>query len=263
MRRSAVALLVATLALTGCAAHPALPPPTVDGRPLPSRAALGAALQARRAALRSLRAWARLSYEAPEESRRAKQLLLVERPDRLRMEVFSPFGAVFVLTTAGGRLAAWDRAAATVYRGAASAENLDRYTQVDLPVPIAVDLLLATPPLDDSDGVVSADGTAVKLWQETDGGVTATWFAADSLDPLRVEHQAADGRVELRAAYDGWNSVDGVRVPTALTLELPETQRRIGIALTEIEVNPPLPAMVFELATPAGAREVGLDGAPP
>jgi hypothetical protein len=230
--------------------------------PLPSPAALAAALDARRAALQSLRAWARLSYESPDESRRAKQLMVVERPNRLRLEVFSPFGAVFVLTTADGRLAAWDRGESTVYRGAASAKNLDRYAQVDLPVPTVVDLLLATPPVNGSDGVVSADGASIKLWQETSSGVRAAWFSADSLEPLRVEQQAPDGSVLLRTSYDGWTAVDTVRVPTTLTIELPDTQRRIGIALSDIEVNPSLPASVFALATPSGAHEVALDGSP-
>lgn len=260
-RIGAAVAALAVAALAGCAtrsALPAAPAPTA----LPSAATLAAALDARRAALQSLRAWARLSYDSPEGARHAKQLLVVERPNRLRLEIFSPFGAVFVLTTTDGRLAAWDRGEATVYRGVASAENLDRYAQVDLPVPTAVDLLLATPPLTGTGGVVSADGASIKLWQETSGGVCATWFAAGSLEPQRVEHQAPDGSVLLRTSYDDWTAVDALRVPTTLTIELPDTQRRIGIALSEIEVNPPLPSSVFALATPAGAHEVALDSAP-
>lgn len=257
--RTAIAGLVTVVALAGCTARPALPPPRGPAGPLPTNAALDAALDARRAALHSLRAWARLSYSAPDESRRAKQLLVVARPDRLRFEVFSPFGAVFVLTTADGALAAWDRGEAVVYRGPASAENLDRYVQVDLPVPDAVDLLLATPPLASAPGVVSADGDAVKLWQATAAGATATWFAADTLDPLRVEHQDSEGRVRLRASYDAWSAHGGVRLPTQMAIELPASQRRITVELSEIEVNPPLPAAAFALATPAGSREVALD----
>ena len=77
---------------------------------------------------------ARVSYSSPEESRKAKQLLIAARPDRLRFEILSPFGTVFVLTAADGALAAWAREESTVYRGSASAANLQRYAQVDLPV---------------------------------------------------------------------------------------------------------------------------------
>ncbi|MDX2168654.1 MAG: DUF4292 domain-containing protein [Deltaproteobacteria bacterium] len=257
--RAAIAGLVTVVALAGCTARPAPLPTRGAAGPLPTEAALSSALAARRTALHGLRAWARLSYTSPDESRRAKQLLVVERPDRLRFEVFSPFGAVFVLTAADGALAAWDRGEAVVYRGTASAENLDRYVQVDLPVPTAVDLLLATPPLAAGPGVVSADGDAIKLWQETSSGVTATWFAADTLDPLRVEHQDAEGRVRLRTVYDTWSAIDGVRLPSQVAIELPASQRRIGVELSEIEINPTLGDAVFALATPAGSREVALD----
>ncbi len=256
--RAAIAGLVTVVALAGCTARPAPPPGGLAG-PLPSRAALSAALDARRQALRSLRAWAKLSYEAPEESRRVKQLLVVERPDRLRMELFSPFGAVFVLAAADGALAAWDRGESVVYRGRASAENLDRYAQVDVPVAAAVDLLLATPALSEDAGVVSADGDAIKLWQSLPSGVSAVWFAPVTLEPLRVERQDADGRVRWRAAYDAWTSVDGVRLPSSIGLELPQAQRHIAIVLSDIEVNPTLPPAVFTLATPPGSREIALD----
>jgi hypothetical protein len=106
---------------------------------------------------------ARLRYSAPEESRSAKQLVIAERPDRLRFEILSPFGAVFVLTAADGALAAWTRSESTVYRGSASAENLQRYAQVDLPVATAVDLLLGTPPLRERGRRVSADEAASAL----------------------------------------------------------------------------------------------------
>src|SRR5512143_544694 len=144
MRRAAIAVLATAVALAGCSIRPAPGPPAPAGA-LVDPSAIVAADAARRTTLRSLRAWARLAYESPDESHKAKQLLVAERPDRLRLEIFSPFGAVFVLAAADGSLAAYDRGAATVYRGAANADNLRRYTQMDLPVAGAVDLLLGTP----------------------------------------------------------------------------------------------------------------------
>jgi len=261
-RRAAVAALAAAVLLTGCATRPATRPQAGFAGPLPTAVQLVAAVDARRAQVRALRAWARLRYTAPEESQSAKQLLVAERPDRLRLELFSPFGAVFVLTAADGALSAWDRGEKVVYRGAASAANLRRYTQMDLAVPTAVDLLLGTPPLPAGDGQVSADGAAIRLWQDDDAGVTATWFNA-AFEPLRYERHARDGRVLLRVTFDGWAPAGGARLPMQLGIELPPTQRRIEIALTEPEVNPPLAAAAFALATPDGSREIGLDGATP
>lgn len=258
MHRAAIAVLVTAVALAGCTPRPAPRLPAPLGA-LPSAEQLDAAGDARRAALRGLRAWARLAYESPQEARKAKQLLIAERPDRLRMEVFSPFGAVFVLAAADGSLAAWDRGTSTVYRGAASATNLQRYTQVGLPVDDAVALLLGTPPLDAGDDrVVSADGERIKLWWTTADGARAAWFSP-ALEPLRYEQHADDGRVLLRASYDNYQAVDGVRVASQVDFELPQTQMRVGITLSDIEVNPPLDAAVFALETPAGSQVVDLD----
>jgi outer membrane lipoprotein-sorting protein len=263
MRCRAIAVFATVVLLSGCASRPAPRPSSAptdqEAAALPPAARILAALAQRRATLRGVRAIARLSYTSPEESRRAKQLVIVERPDRLRFEILSPFGAVFVLAAADGTLAAWARDESTVYRGSASAENLQRYAQVDLPVATAVDLLLGTPPLDaELDSVVSADDGAVELWQDTGRDVQVLWVTL-ALEPLRYEQRATDGRVLLRATFGEYIAIDGVRVPTRLGIELPPAQRRIEIALSDTEVNPPLPDAVFALETPAGSKEVNLD----
>ncbi len=256
--RAAIAALVAVVALAGCAARPAVPPPAA-GAPA-DLAALRAADTARRDAIRAVRAWARLSYVSPEESRSARQLLVAERPDRLRLEIFSPFGAVFVLASADGTLAAYDRQEAVVYRGAATAENLQRYTQVDLPVARAVALLLATPPLDlDAPSTVASDGQTLAVRQRTpDGGTRITWYS-EALEPLRYEERDAADAVAFRTTYEAWGPVDGVRLPHQVQFELPASARRIAITLSDIEVNPPLAGTVFALPTPSGSREVDLE----
>jgi outer membrane biogenesis lipoprotein LolB len=257
--RPALALFAAALLLGGCATRAAPRPGSAAIGALPAAQRIFDALAQRRAAVRSVRAMARLSYTSPDESRKAKQLLIAERPDRLRLEILSPFGTMFVLTTADGTLAAWTRDESTVYRGAASAENLQRYTQVDLPIATAVDLLLGTPPLrTDPDSVVSADDSAIELWQQTGSVVRVGWFSA-ALQPLRYEQRDPGGRVLLRATFDQFADLDGGQVPTALGIELPLEQRHIDIALSEPEVNPVLPATVFALETPAGSKEVDLD----
>lgn len=230
---------------------------------MPSADAIFAALAQRRATVHALRALARLSYSAPEESHKARQLLVAERPDRLRMEILSPFGTVFVLTTGGGTLTAWSREESTVYRGLASPENLERYAQLEVPVPVAVDLLLGTPPLRAAaDSVVSADAAAVQLWQDVGDGIRVGWFN-DRLEPLRYEQRDAGGHVHLRVSFDAYTAVNGVTVPLQLGIELPLMQRRLDLTLSEPEINPHLATSVFALDTPPGSRLVDLDQATP
>lgn len=259
MRRRALAVVATVALVAGCTPRATPGPQAAALGSLPSAEQIHTSLEQRRSALRGVRAMARLSYTSPELSRKAKQLLIAERPDRLRMEIFSPFGAVFVLTTADGELAAWARDESTVYRGSASPQNLRRYAQVDLPVDAAVDVILATPPLEpDADDVVSADGDTVELWQESDDVVRVLWLTP-ALEPLRYEQRAADGRVLLRATFGEYATIDGQRVATQLSLEMPAEQRRLDITLSEPEVNPALADTLFALQTPAGSTDVDLD----
>lgn len=259
MRRLAM-LMVSVVVLGGCTVRQEARPRQVTGpSALPPLSDVMRAVEARRGTIQSMRAVARMRYTSPSESRRAKQIIIAERPDRLRLEVLSPFGAVFVLAANGGMLAAYSSDDATVYRGEASAENLARYVGVDLPITIAVDLLLGTPPLDTGeDGVVSLSEQGVQLWQTGARGVQVTWFTA-LLEPIRYEQQDEDGYVRLRATFDGYATVDGTRLPTLLDLELPPSDERIEIMLRDPEVNPVLARSVFALETPSGSREVDLD----
>ena len=258
MRRVAVATLVVAV-LSACATRKTVSPPAVLDTTVPTGDQLLSTLSARRQLLRSIRAMARLSYSSPEESRRAKQVILAERPDRLRLEVLSPLGAVFVLTTSGGRLAAYARNESTVYRGAASPTNLERYTSVDLPVHAAVDLLMGTPPMAAAGSVVvSRDDGLVKMWQEAGPAVRVTWFTPE-LDPIRFEQHDDQGQVLLRATFAAYTAVSGVRLPTQIALETPASQRQVTIELLEPEVNPPLPDTLFALDTPQGSKEIDLD----
>jgi hypothetical protein len=214
----------------------------------------------RRAMFHSLRTLARLTYTSPTETRHAKQIILAARPDRLRFEVLSPFGPIFVLATSAGRLAAYAREEATVYRGTASPANLERYTSVELPITAAVDLLLATPQLDgDPDPAVSWDDGAVRLLCDADDRTARVVWLTPQGDPARFERWAADGDVVLRATFSQYAEVSGIRVPLQLSLETPAIHRRIDIELREPEINPVLDEPLFALDTPRGSKEVDLD----
>lgn len=259
--RSAVAATIAFAVLSGCAASRPLGPTVPAGEPLPSAEALLGVLHSRREALRSLRTLARLEYFAGEETRRAKQVILASRPDRLRFEILSPFGAVFVLATSDGRLAAYARDEATVYRGSASPANLERYTTIELSIAAAVDLLLGTPPMSRAGPlVVSRDEGLIKLWQESPaGGARVTWFTPQRLDPALYEEQDQEGQVVLRARFEQFADVGSIRLPTRLWLEAPMAARRVSVELREPEVNLPLADPLFALDTIGGTKEIDLD----
>jgi outer membrane lipoprotein-sorting protein len=255
---------VLTLALVfGSGCTTARPPVPASVTTLPTVETLAAALQHQREARLSLRALARMTYEGPDERTRARQVLLVERPQRLRIELLSALGTAFVLTAGDGTLAAYVRGDSAVYRGRATRANLQRYARVDLGVADAVELLLGTAPQRSAHHeVVSFDPTSggIQLWRETDDGAQVIWFDR-SLQTTATEDRDSEGRVQWRARFESF-SPSQAGMPERIAIEVPADGRRLAFELTEMEINPELAATLFTLVTPPGATEFLLeDGA--
>ncbi len=261
MRRGGPCTLLALgLMIAGCTARrPVATRPAPAS--LPSVADLEAALAYRRTALYSLRALARLRYRDPTESNSAKQAIAVARPDRLRVEVLSLFGSVFVLAADDGVMAAYARSEHTLYRGQASADNLWRYARVGLPVTDLVDIVLGTPPHRHAQRArvsFDAGAGAVRLVADLDRGAQLVWFSDDAL-PIAVEERSADGRPQWHASFGEYEDHGGLAVATRIGLELPPWQRMVEISLQDVDVNPPLDRSIFALQIPPGSTVVELD----
>jgi outer membrane lipoprotein-sorting protein len=258
--RAAVLALALAIVCSGCAAvrrRTAPPPPGA----LPSAAQLDAALTARREAVRSLRALAHLHYRDPEESNSSREAIVVARPDRLRVEVMSLFGAVFVLTADGGALTAYARQENTVYRGRTSPENLWRYVRLSLPVNELVDIVLGTPPLrqrQQAQVSFDAQAGAICLWQDLAPGALVVWFSESEL-PLAAEERGADGQPKWHATFGEYEEQNGFPVATRIGLDLPMWHRSLEMKLEDVDLNPALDRSVFALQTPPGSRVVTLD----
>jgi len=255
-------VLLAAASLYGCAASrppsPQRPPAT-----LPSVAELDAALATRRSALQGLRAVARLRYTDGADTASARQAVVVERPDRVRVEVLSMLGAVFLLVTDHGQLTAYVRDEHTVYRGAASPQNLARYARIGVPIDALVDLLLATPAAGDGGGPadVSFDPQrgAVLLQRAGDGATYRVWFSDRAL-PVAAEVWDSAGDTAWRARFEAYREAGGLAVATHVAVELPASAQALDVVLQDVDVNPRIDRSIFALQTPPGSRLVELPG---
>jgi len=254
------AALLLGMLVTGCAATRAATSRLAPAR-LPTASELDAALSDRRTAVQSLRALAHLRYRDADESGSSREALIVARPDRVRVEVLSVLGSVFVLTADNGAMTAYARQDDTVYRGKASLENLARYARLWVPVTDLVDIVLGTPPprpAQQERVTFDADANAVRLWRALDDGVQVVWFT-DAALPVAAEERASSGDATWRATFDAYEEHAGVPVATRIALELPGAARRLEITLDDVDVNPSLDHSVFAFQTPPGSKVVNLD----
>jgi outer membrane biogenesis lipoprotein LolB len=208
---------------------PALAPD--DRRP----AELLAALDARASERQALRGRARIAVDADDGVRlRGSQVLVLERPDRLRVEILGFLGETEVVLTTSGEsyelfLVGEQRyESGTLYPGL-----LWDVARIDLEPREVVDLLLGAP---------IPDG-GVRL--ELAGGGEREAFVFDAEGRLRHLERTRRGRAPWEARFGEYETVAGTPLAHAIAFE--RAGARAEVSLRDVELNPALPERLFRL----------------
>ncbi len=195
-------------------------------------------------ARQTLRAVGKLHIEGPNGSGSVKQVVLVERPSRLRLESLNPLGqAATLLVTDGARYAFFDGKA--LEDGEVSAELLRERLGLALSPDDAVLALLAAPREPLAWPPVAVRGRGAE--REVVIGSQSLRFA-ESGELAAIESLDASGALEWSAEYGPWRDVPGGRYPVSLALWFPATRLRAELELSSVELNPPLDAGLFRVA---------------
>ncbi len=282
LRLGPTAVVAATL--IGCG----VPPPASvfpDGE-----AALGR-MHATYECSRGVSAEAKLDYFGPDGRVRGNVYYLAAAPARIRLDLFSPFGAVLSTLTSDGTSFAMSDMRAKLFRyGPANACNLSRFTRVALPPSVLADLFRGEAPV-----LVHAPGASRVAWQ---GGryvvsVPGTNGASEriELEPVPAdfdrpwtEQRVHVLKVEVEQLGAPLYSVelgghvpthtapprvdpDGIdppippsgpsceaELPRRLHIEVPGEGHDLLIQVVEVAHNPPLPEGVFAQERPPGMR---------
>ena len=278
MRAASLAVLVMCC---GCGS----PPPSQ----FPSAADAIARMRATYACSRGLTGEAKIDYYDAKGRAKGNLLFVAMRPDRLRFDVFSPFGATLsTLTSDGKKFSLYDLREKRFLYGPANTCNVARFTRVPVPPHALVGLLGGEAPV-----LKHAPGQATIAWKSGEYIVTvagdhqateeihlvptpADWERPWAEQRLRVlEVKVAQAGIDLyhaelrghEAAHTAAPLVDeeaegppvppsgpscDAEVPRRLRLEVPETEQDVLIAYQEVKHNPPLDGKPFTQPPPGG-----------
>ena len=225
-------------------------------------------LDARSKSIRSLRALADMHYVGPNDKLGIKEVIVVERPDRLRIEMMSTFGVALQIATDGQTVFAFHRGDRVYYRGKATTENLSRFTRLDLELRDIADLLVGLPPEKPRSGRPKlAFDRSVGQWRVTlaltAGGSLDLWFGIHDLALARAVESDARGYPRYEATFAEYQLVSGISVPARVRFEIPDQQSKIELRYSKISVNPELDPSLFRFDSPPNTKIVDLDRLPP
>ena len=189
-----------------------------------------------------VRALGKLELAGPRGSGRVRQVVLAERPDRLRLESLNLLGqTASLLVTDGAVYALYDGEG--LQRGPVTADVLREYAGLDLDPEEAVELLVAAPVL--PEGLPEA---VLASGEQRLAEYRGRRLRFDATGELRaIEALDGAGQVKWRAEYDGWRDVSGGRYPFVMVFSFPPRELEARLLLEEAEPHPALDPSLFSL----------------
>jgi hypothetical protein len=250
MKRCRIVLwpvLILWLILSGC--RPAAPP--VAMTPLTSEALL-MRLDANRGFFHSLKGLASIRAEIDGRVTSARQVLLMEKPARLRADVLGLFGQpALQVAVDKGQLAVHVVPEGRYLQGTATAANLARFTRMPLGVDDLVRLALYDVPLipyGESSLHTNERGYLLRL--ETGRGDRQD-LLFDVAGRLYGVEYFRDGGLLLKVGYERFAEQQG-GFPKELSLDMPVRQTSLSLVYSDLELNPELASDHFTLTPPKG-----------
>ena len=239
-----------SLSALACAAVPReLPLPPSD----PRAAALLGGLARDAAARRALRGVAQLALDGPAGSGRARQVLVLERPARMRVEVLGVLDqTLLVLTTDGERYRLLHVPERSLDSGPVYPELLRDVAGLAVTPEQAVGLLLGAP-------LPPAGARVEAAAQLTDGGMRLEVggsgapgrqvFEFDPASRLRRWAQlGTEGEALSEARFDDYRPLAGEAFAHEIALIDHVSGAQARLSFATVELNPTLPPGLFELA---------------
>ena len=231
-----------------------------------------AALDAHRDArevVQVIRAEARVDSRGREGRIRGTVMMFLERPDRVRFDVLTQFGAVATLTSDGEEFQLNDMREGRFLFGPTCASNIGRLLGVELEgAEVARFLMGDTPRLPDAQTTLTCEGDGYQVELRVDDGRRQQLVflvpRADREKPpaeqrMRLQRSElfdAEGATIWRVTYSDYQSVAAgaaqVELPFAIQFEDPRNDADTLVRFQDIDVNVAVPPGAFAQSAPAG-----------
>ncbi len=207
----------------------------------------------------SVQGLAKVKVHTPEKSLNGTQVILAEKPNRLRAETLSPFGSPLLLLAADGESLGVSLPSQNIfYTGQATSANLGRFIRIPLRLPDLISVLLYQPPMIDS--------LREEAFELQEGGWLLVHYRSQRRQELIFNHarQLVEVRyfdrdeLFLKINY-GEFAETGDRFPQHFGIELPERETTASLKFSDLEINGALRPGIFQLEPPVGATVISLD----
>lgn len=241
-------ILVFFVLIIGACAKPTLEPLAI----YPGLAnELLANLQGQGARFQSLKGMANMKLKYGSRSMNFSSAVVLQKPDNMRLEVLSPFGASYLQASSDGhRLNLYVPTKGRFFSGPPNPENLQMLTQMPIEIDDMVALMLYEIPVlpGQVSGLTARGQDGYTLTLQRDDQRQEIWFDREKRLVSSFWYRGEDLEVEI--AYDEFAYGSGF--PEKIRLSQPGANAFMQAVFKSPEVNVPVDPELFSLKPPSG-----------
>ena len=249
-------IFATALGFAGCATVTSPPPPKLPA-PEWELSQLIDSMAQRVQQFRSMKALAQVDYTGPDGKHGFQEAVLVQRPDRLRLETLSFLGAILIVTANSKELVGYHPREGVFVRGARTKANLSRYTQIPLDLEEITMLLIGLPPVDPK-APVKQDGNTL-VFSRTGRNRDIVAFESQQPVPTKWQRSNANGDVELSAEFSDYIETPAGMFPSRIVFEANLQRKKVQIRYQQPEINATIAPELFSQQKPANVQEVPIE----
>jgi hypothetical protein len=183
--------------------------------------------------------------------------VIVQRPDRLRLETVTLLGVAAVVTVNDKEIIGYHVREGIMVRGKTTKPNLLRYTQIPLELEEITTVLLGLPAVDSS-AQWQQEGNALVFSPK---GQKSDVIAFESQQPVPTlwERFNSAGAVEIKVAFADYVSTPAGLFPSKIIMEAPLQKRKLELRYQEPEINVALSPDLFTQQKPGHVQELPIE----
>ena len=207
-----------------------------------------------------------LEYFGDGERVRVRQLLLVSRPDSLRVQTRLPGSdeILNLLVSDGQTFALHERDTHRYYTGTPTRENINRLLPVDLSGEDVVRIMLGGAPWDRFDQEEQAprlewdreQGQYHYFVEREDGSTLSLYVRHNDFAVLQVMERDPTGDVIYAYSTEDWQQINGMTLPSYRRFLWPARDLDFSIDVGDTELNIDLDSHLFEFPPPPGSQVI-------
>jgi outer membrane lipoprotein-sorting protein len=211
-----------------------------------------------------LKAIAKIKVESPDEAFSVKELIIAQKPNRLRLETLSPLGQPgFYAATDGRDLFLFNPSENTYYYGSSTPRNLGLIIPLHLALEEMVSVILGCVPLinhhaDTIRCTANENGYVIRLEGSDDNTTQVLTLAGNDLRVVASETYVNDG-LTWSVNYADYEITGSMAFPRTVIVSLPPEGTTVRINYKKVEFLPEIDSSLFRLSIPRGAKIVPLE----